>query len=49
MKYDNIFKNDDIFSKYIQSQPLQGIAEKIRPKNCSEGKLELIDWVVYYK
>ena len=41
MKYDHIVKNDDIFSKYLQDQPLARYVEKMRPENSSGGKLEL--------
>ena len=38
----HIVKNDDIFSKYLQDQPLTRYVEKMRPGNSSGGKLELI-------
>ena len=42
MANDHIVKNDDIFSKYLQDQPLTRYVEKMRPGNSSGGKLELI-------
>ena len=42
MTNDHIVKNDDIFSKYLQDQPLTRYVEKMRPGNSSGGKLGLI-------
>ena len=42
MAYDHIVKNDDIFSKYLQDQPLQKYVEKIKPENSFGEKLKLI-------
>ena len=42
MAYNHTVKNHDIFSKYLQDQPLTRYVEKMRPGNSSGGKLKLI-------
>ena len=42
MTDDHIVRNDDIFSKYLQDQPLTRYVEKMGLGNSSGGKLELI-------